>query len=190
MAAPLYSIPRPHCYTVAEYHRMGESGIFLPDARVELIDGEIIDMTPIGSRHAGIVKRLIRVFSRAVGDGAIVAAQDPISLGDFSEPQPDLALLRFREDFYARSHPRPEEILLVVEVSDATLQYDREVKLPLYARAGIPEAWLVDVDAGALEIHRRPSGGRYVEQERFGNPEKVEVSSLPGIGFDLSGLLD
>ncbi|MDQ3564751.1 MAG: Uma2 family endonuclease [Pseudomonadota bacterium] len=119
-----------HRLTVDDYQRMGEAGILDRNARVELIAGEIIDMAPIGSLHAGTVKRLIRMLERTVGDAAVLSVQDPIVLGPYSEPEPDVALLKPREDFYTTAHPVPDDVLLIIEVADTTVRYDREVKVP------------------------------------------------------------
>ena len=145
-----------HRLTVADYHKMGEAGIFDEDARVELIDGELFDMPPIGSGHAGVVKILIHIFSRAVGALALVDVQNPVSLGDNSEPQPDITLLKPRDDFYTRSHPTPEDVLLLIEVADSSTYYDRSIKIPLYARYRIPEVWLMDLPHKRLEVYRNP----------------------------------
>lgn len=180
--------PQRHRLSVEDYHRMAEAGILGENARVELIKGEIIDMTPIGSRHAAAVKRLIQILSRAVGDTAIVSAQDPIILDAHSEPQPDLALLRPREDFYAAAHPRPDDILLVIEVADSSLPYDRDIKLPLYARAGIPEAWLVDIEAGSLTRFIDPATDGYRQAGVIEELSAVRITALPGLELDLQGL--
>jgi Uma2 family endonuclease len=132
-----------HYFKVDEYYRMAEAGVFAEDARVELIDGEVIEISPIGKRQAGCVNRLNRILHRKVGDLAIVSVQNPISIDEFSEPQPDLTLLKPRADFYSNSHPTPADVMVIVEVADTTVEYDRNVKLPIYARAGVPEAWLV-----------------------------------------------
>jgi Uma2 family endonuclease len=135
-------------FTVAEYHKMAEAGILSEDDRVELLEGEIVAMSPIGSRHAGLVNRLNRLFSQRAGDQVVVSVQNPVRLGGYSEPQPDLALLRPRADFYTSSHPGPEDVLLAVEVAETSAAVDREVKVPLYARFGVPEVWLVDLAGG------------------------------------------
>ena len=167
---------------------MGEAGIIAPDVRVELIQGEIIDMTPIGCGHAGLVKHLNKILIQTVGDAVVVGVQDPVVLDDFSEPEPDLALLRFRGDFYTKSHPRPEDVLLIVEVADTTLQYDLEVKLPLYAHAGIPEVWLVDIVAKCVTVYSHPEEGGYTKQASLDDLKAVEVLFLEGFSFDLSGI--
>jgi Uma2 family endonuclease len=154
-----------HRWTVAEYHRMGEVGLLNEDSRVELIDGEIVEMAPIGSEHGGKVNRFIHLFSKIFGDKAIIAAQNPIVLGGYGEPQPDVAVLRWREDYYERAHPHAEDVLLLIEVSDSTLRYDRDVKVPLYASHGIPEVWLLDLQQRQLEIYREPVRGQYRQRE-------------------------
>jgi len=158
--------------------------------RTELIDGEIIEMAPIGAPHAGITKRLIDIFSRQVGNAAIVDAQDPVVLGTSSEPQPDLALLRPREDFYVKSHPGSKDVLVLIEISDTTLTYDRETKMPLYARASIPEVWLIDLNGKNLHVYRHPEEGRYSARERAKDLRRMQVEALPDVTFDLGALFD
>ncbi|MBW3623971.1 MAG: Uma2 family endonuclease [Armatimonadetes bacterium] len=148
-------------FTVEDYYRMAESGILTEDDRVELIEGEIIRMSPIGKLHASCVKRLSARFHRELGDSVIVSVQDPIHLDIYSEPEPDIALLRFREDYYAQSHPTPADIFLIIEVADTSLGIDRDLKLPMYARAGIPEVWIVDLQAGDIRVYSHPESGAY-----------------------------
>jgi Uma2 family endonuclease len=138
---------RPHRFSVEEYYRMGEAGVFAPEQRVELIEGEVVEMAPIGSRHADWVDNLPLLFARGVPTGVRVRVRNPVHLSDYSEPQPDLALLRPRERSYAEVHPSGPDTLLVVEVADTSLRYDREVRMPLYARRGVPELWLFDLAA-------------------------------------------
>lgn len=188
ISTPAPAFYRRHRLTVADYDRMGEAGIFGAGERVELIEGDIVDMAPIGSAHAGTVKYLIRAFNTAVGQQAIVAAQDPVVLGVHSEPQPDIALLRVRADFYRSSHPSPADILLIVEVTDTTPQYDLEVKVPLYALHGIPETWVVDLPSRVLRVFREPSSAGYRQVQAFERPETLAPSSLPDAPIDLTGL--
>jgi Uma2 family endonuclease len=149
-----------HRWSVAEYHRMAESGLLGETDRVELIEGEMIDMAPIGSRHAFIVNRLSQAFSAGDAKGRyLVSTQNPVCLGDRSEPQPDIALLK--NGNYMDALPTASDVLLIVEVSDTTLEYDRDVKLGLYARHGIPEVWLVDVNAKELTVYRESAEGQY-----------------------------
>jgi Uma2 family endonuclease len=142
-------------FTVEQYHRMAEAGIFADGDRVELIEGEIIEMIPIGSRHAAWVDRLNDLLTSAIERRAIVRVQSPIWLGSHSEPQPDLAVLRRRADFYLDAHPQPGDVHLVIEVADTSADFDRTVKIPLYGRMGIPEAWLVDIARMSFARPRR-----------------------------------
>jgi Uma2 family endonuclease len=188
MSAPAADLYRRHRFTAEEYHRMAEGGLFGEDDRVELIEGEIIEMTPIGSRHAGTVKRLIRLLGQAVGSRAIVAVQDPLALGPRSEPEPDIALLHPRDDFYTTSHPGPADVLLLIEVAEASLRYDREVKIPLYARHAVPAVWLVDLAGRALTAHRQPAGDGYQQTRVVTDLAAVELPGLNGLNVDLSGI--
>ncbi len=179
---------RRHRITVDEYHRMAESGSFAPDARVELIDGVIIDMPPIGSSHAGTVDQLDALLHRAIGDRAIVRCQSPIQIGDYSEPQPDLALLTPRKSFYKDGHPTEHDTLLVIEVSDSTLDDDLHLKMALYARQGIREYWVVDLVNHRLHVFRNPAGARYEHTSSIDRPGALDITALPGTSIDLSSL--
>ena len=163
----------------SEFTRMCEAGVFSEDDRLELIEGEIIEMSPIGKRHAAAVRRLINLVTRRLGqDEALVDAQDPVVLGDLSEPQPDLALLRPSPSFYADEHPRAEDVLLLIEVADTSLTYDREVKVPTYARHGVPEVWIADLGGAAVEFYREPTADGYARFERLDDPEAVVSPQL------------
>lgn len=166
-------------FTVEEYHRMVQAGILTEDDRAELIEGEIIEMAPIGSRHAACVDRLNHLFGGRLGRRSIVRVQNPIRLGEHSEPQPDVTLLRPRADFYARAHPGSEEVLLLVEVAETSPEYDRDVKLPLYARAGIAEVWLVVLSEEGIEIYRQPSSQGYGEVRRVGRGGSLAPLEFP-----------
>ena len=180
---------RRHRLTVAQYQRMGEAGVLGPGDRVELIEGELVDMAPIGTRHASTVKRLNQIFSAAVGAHGIVAVQDPLRLDDHSEPEPDLMLLRPRDDFYAAAHPVPADVLLLVEVSESTARYDREIKVPLYARHGVPEVWVVDLDERTLRIYGAPLAGAYTRVSATTTPGVLAPALLPELRIDLAPLL-
>ena len=188
MSSVAVHVPKPHPISVGEYLRMGATGVLDPDARVELIDGGLFDMPPIGPPHASRVNRFIRIFSTAVGDSAIVSAQNPIVLGDFSAPQPDLALLRWRDDFYEQTHPGPEDILVLVEVADTSLAHDRDRKLPLYARFRVPEVWLVDLAGRHLDCYRDPDGGAFTTRFRVADLTRVGIAALPEVELDLRSL--
>jgi Uma2 family endonuclease len=174
------AIRTKHRFSVGDYQRMSETGILSPKARTELIDGEIINMPAVGSPHVGAVIALIRLFSRSIPENVVISAQSPIQMGDWGAPEPDFALLRARPDGY-RTPPLPSaaDVLLLVEVSDTSLKYDREEKLPLYARHGVPEVWIVDLTAAVVEIYRRPDQGTYAEVTTRGRSETLEP--LPGL---------
>jgi len=184
--------PKPYAlrkFTVEEYHKLAEVGILREDDRVELIEGEIVVNSPIGSKHAACVTRLTHLFTQRVEDRAIVSVQNPVRLSEHSEPQPDLALLRPRPDFYASEHPKPEDVLLIVEVAETSLEYDREVKLPLYAEHGIPEVWLVDVIQRRVEILKKPQGERYTSvQAPTKDDEALAPEALPELRLTLKEL--
>jgi Uma2 family endonuclease len=164
--------------TVAEYHKMGEAGILDEDSRVELIEGELIQMPPIGTPHASTLDRLAALLIKRTED-VIVRIQNPIGLGNFSEPGPDIVLAKDRPGGYAKKHPGPKDILLIIEVCDSTLRFDREVKVPLYARHKVPEVWLLDLAERQLEIYRKPSAKGYAQILRPGTDEKISPAQLP-----------
>jgi Uma2 family endonuclease len=177
--------PRRHRLSVSDYYRMAEVGILAPDACVELIDGDIIDMVPPGSLHAATVHRMTKILVGAAGDDALVLVQNPVRLSELSEPQPDLALLRPRDDFYSKNHPGPADVLLVVEIADSSLRFDRDTKVSLYAVHAIPEMWLLDLLGRRLVRHRAPQQGSYtqVDEPNLGVP--LEVSELSGVAIEL-----
>lgn len=160
--------PTRYRLNTAAFRTMAAMGLVPGDKRVELIDGELIEMPAIGSRHAAVVSRLVRWFIPRLGDRAVVSPQNPIVLDDYSQPQPDICLLRPRADFYDEHLPTPADVLLLIEVADSTLAYDRDEKLPLYARRGIVEAWLVDLQASRLVAHRQPGPAGYGEWVELG----------------------
>ncbi len=166
-------------FTVDEFHRMGEAGILDEDDRLELLDGEIVEMTPIGSRHAACVKRLIKRLGQRVGDVAILDVQDPVILSERTELYPDIVLLKPRADFYSESHPQPTDVLLIVEVADTTGRYDRRVKVPRYARAGIPEVWIIDLRARAIDVYRRPAAEGYRDITRVEPGQSLPIPQIP-----------
>lgn len=167
-------------FTVDDYYRMAEAGILAPDERVELLDGEVVPMTPIGNRHAACVDRLARLVFERLGSRVHLRIQNPVRLDEHSEPEPDVALLRPRDDGYAGGHPTPDDVLLVVEVADASLHRDRDLKLPLYARAGVPEVWVVDLSSHTVEVYAEPSLDGYgsARRARTGSLVPVEVPHL------------
>lgn len=177
-------------FSVDEYYRMAQAGILTEDDQVELIEGEVIEMSPIGSRHAACVKRLTAVLYGLVGRKLIVSVQDPIFLDEFNEPQPDVALVRWREDFYAASHPTAADVLVVVEVADTSVEYDRKKKLPLYARAGIPEVWLANLPEDRFEIHTQPRGDEYQSVSIVRRGEVIGSQAFAGLSVNVGDVLD
>jgi len=168
---------------------MTEAGVLTEDDRVELIDGEIIKMAAIGPRHAACVNRLADFLSSKVKKFAIVSVQNPIQLSEYSEPEPDITLLKRRDDFYAGSHPTPDDVLIAIEVADTTAESDRAVKLPAYARAGILEAWLVDLYNDRIEVHSRPDKGVYQEVRIILRGHKVISTTIPQLKLRADDIL-
>lgn len=168
---------------------MAGAGIFDDDDRVELLGGEVVEMSPIGSRHAACVRRIARFFSERLGDRALVDVQNPIRLDDWSVPQPDLALLRPRPDFYAAGHPAPEDVLLVVEVADTSATADRAHKLPLYAGAGVVEVWLVDLVGATVEVWTAPAPTGYGLMRRALAGDHVAPAAFPEASVAVADLL-
>jgi Uma2 family endonuclease len=173
MATVPFAAPSRHVISVDAFHQMGETGILGPADRVELIDGEIIDMSPIGVLHAAIVDVLARHFGRRAGEAVFIRCQNPLRLDDISEPEPDIAILRPRADLYTTAHPGPTDVLLVIEVADTSLAYDLGTKVPLYARHGVPEVWVIDAATRRTRVFRepakspeagRPAGSGYAEE--------------------------
>ncbi len=175
-----------HRFTVDEYHRMAEAGLLSEDDRVELIDGEIIEMTPIGWRHARCVSRLNMLLARFAGDRYVVGVQNPLTISEHGEPQPDLVLLERRP---RGRLPGPADAALVIEVSDTTLAYDRDVKLPRYARAGVPEVWIVDLQVRRVESHSDPSPEGYSVSREFGPGQQARSGSVEGLSLPVDEVL-
>lgn len=178
-----------HRFSVKEYYRMAETGVLQPDVRVELLDGKIIDMSPIGSSHAGMVKRLIRIFTKLANGRWAVSAQDPLRLDDHSEPQPDFMVLKPSADDYTSRHPDPEDVLLLVEVADASLDYDREEKLPAYGRAGVSEVWIINLRDQTIEVYREPNFTGYGSKTILRVSDEVFLQAFPDIAVDVEELL-
>lgn len=168
-------------FTVTEYQRMAATGILQEDDRVELIDGEIFQMSPIGSRHVACVNRLVACISPQVAQAVIVSVQNPIQLTDYSQPQPDLALLGADADFYAAALPIPRDVLLLIEVADVSLEYDRDVKVPRYAEANIPEVWLVNVVGEDVTVYTEPQGSSYRTLQRFTAGQVIQPTQVPDL---------
>jgi Uma2 family endonuclease len=176
-------------FTRADYHRMAQTGILKPDVRVELIDGDIVEMNPIGRFHKAGVSRLDRIFQGHVGTDAIVQVQSSIVLGNHSEPEPDLVLLRYRDDFYSESDAEIDDMLLVVEVADTSESYDRRTKAPLYARFGIPELWIVDVNRAWITRYLDPTADGYGTTRVYRRGEALSPLAFPDLTIAVNDVL-
>lgn len=170
-----------------EYHRMGEAGILTGEDRVELIEGELVTMAPIGSEHTAATNSLNRLLVLAVGDRGIVAAGDPVRLTRRSEPKPDFAVQKPRDGFRTML-PRPEDTMLAVEVADTSLDFDRKVKLPLYARSGIPEVWIVNLAAEVVEVHRSPVDGVHTVVTRAAGSDRLTIEAIQDAVIQVAGI--
>ena len=180
--------PAKHRFDVDAYYKLAEAGILPNPHRVELIDGEIIDLNAIGSPHAAITTRLTRQFIRAVGDLAIISVQNPLRLDSYNEPEPDLLVLRPRADDYQANHPGAADVLLLIEVSETSLAYDRGRKLALYAKFGVAEVWIIDLAGAAIEIYRQPKEGAFsLTERRTGGSLTPDL--VPSLAIDVAALL-
>jgi Uma2 family endonuclease len=182
---------RRYRFTVEEYERLAQAQVLTQCDRVELLDGEIIEMTPIGDRHASVVGRLTHLFATQLGDRSIVWVQNPLRLGAVrSMPQPDIALLRRRADFYAGGKPGSDDVLLLIEVMDTSALADRSLKIPLYARAGVPEVWLLDLVTDRIEVFRHPTAAGFREVRVLERNDRLASLAFPDLtltGADLLG---
>jgi Uma2 family endonuclease len=173
-------------FTTGEYHQMLQAGILSEDDRVELIEGEIWEMSPIGSRHIWCVAYLTRILQRGLGDDVFLLVQSPLRLNDFSEPEPDFAVVRPRAGSRRETSPTAEDALLVIEVADSSVEYDRQVKMDLYARNGVPEAWLFDLTQGALEAYRSPSPEGYLIRR---SGDRLSPLAFPDLLIEVDAIL-
>jgi Uma2 family endonuclease len=176
-------------FRAAEVYKMTEMGILPEESGWELIGGEIIHKMSIGSKHASVVRRLGKILERLIGDEIMVSSQNPIHLDEYNEPEPDFALLKARADFYAESHPEPEDVLLLIEVSDSTVDFDREVKRALYAEAGIGEFWLVNLKENTIECHSQPKNKTYRLTQISEKGETVKSVSIENLRLKVEDIL-
>src|SRR5690348_12571398 len=180
-----YPVPR-HRLTRRDYYRLAEAGILGEDDRVELLEGQLVDMSAIGPRHALAVDALNELLVLAAAGRAAVRVQNPIILDDMSEPQPDFTLLRKPWDGYPGAHPRPPDVYLLIEVSDSSLEFDQGAKLELYARAGIREFWVVDLTSRRVLVHRKPVEGRYQQVAKVDMAGELQVEALPEVRISVA----
>ncbi|MFN0317050.1 MAG: Uma2 family endonuclease [Burkholderiales bacterium] len=178
---------RKHRLTVEDYHKLGEAGVLNEDSRVELFEGELVDMAPIGDFHASVVDQLGQVLVRASGD-LIVRIQNPVRFDGHTELQPDLALLKAQPNFYRYAAPTPADVLLLIEVADSTVKEDREVKIPYYAGHNIPEVWLVNIPEEVVEVFSRPASDGYRQARRYGAGDVLVFSPLQDLRIEISSL--
>ena len=178
-----------HRFNVNEYYRMAETGVLRPDARVELLDGKIIDMSPIGPFHGGVTNYLNQIFTTASKSRWLMSVQNPVRLDDHSEPQPDIMLLKPASDFYRKRHPQPEDVFLLVEISDSTLETDQEDKLPAYGRAGVAEVWIVNLNELTVEVYREPNFTGYGSKTILQAGDQARPLAFPDVAVDVAELL-
>lgn len=183
--------PRKRLFTREEYHAIAEAGIFAPNERVELLKGEIIAMAPPGERHSAGTKRVTHAFAGLYSDNrrTIVSVQDPVVMSPSSEPEPDLMLLAPRDDFYDFAKPRPQDVLLLIEIADSSLQYDREVKLPYYASLEIPETWIVNLQDDRVEAHTEPSPQGYRATRTYERGDSISPTAFPDVEIAVNDII-
>ena len=181
-------IPRK-LFTVEEYDRMAKVGILDPDARLELLEGEIVEMSPVGERHIACVNRANRLFTKRLDERAIVSIQNALPISEDSEPQPDVVLLRPRDDFYAEKKGSWEDALLVIEIADTSLRRDRDIKLPLYAKAGVVELWIEDLKRNTIFVYREPGPTTYATKLTFQRDDSISPVAFPDVVFRVSDLI-
>jgi Uma2 family endonuclease len=178
-----------HRFNVNEYYRMAETGVLRPDARVELLDGSVIDISPISPLHGGLTKRLNRIFTTLSKNRWVVAVQDPVRLNDHSEPQPDLMLLKPAPDDYTTRHSGPADVFLLIEIADSSLELDRKEKLPVYGRAGISEVWILNLLAKTIEVYREPHFTGYGTKQVLHFGDKASPQAFPDVVLEVVELL-
>jgi Uma2 family endonuclease len=176
-------------FTVTDYQRMIETGILQEGDRCELLNGEIVKMAPIGRKHAAVVNRINKLFSRILQEAIIVSVQNPIELGAFSQPEPDIALLRWQDDFYESGHPQAQDVYLLIEVADTTLETDRAIKLPIYAQTGISEVWIVNLQDLQVEVYRSPIEDTYSVSQILTAGQMLTISGLPDVAIEFNEIL-
>lgn len=183
------ALPQRKIFTVSEYHKMIDAGVFVGNSDYELIEGEIVKKMPQGNLHIASINRLTRILSRKCNDNVLVSIQNAVVISGISEPEPDVTLLKFREDFYASSKAEAKDVLLLIEVSDTTIKYDRTVKLGIYAQAQVAEVWLVNLPRQILEAHLQPENGKYRVVEKYEKSQTVVPTLLPDVKLKVSDII-
>jgi len=184
MAAPAQGILQRFKFSTEAYHKMGDYGLLPENVRIELLDGEIVEMSPINSPHSGTVNRLQKILEKMLGKTHVISNQNPLHISAFSEPEPDIAVLKWRDDFYFDKHPIPEEVFLLIEVADSSFSKDQEIKMPLYAQAGIQELWIINLQAKNIEVYCMPEGKKYTQVKVFQPGDSMEGTLIPSLKFD------
>jgi Uma2 family endonuclease len=177
-----------HRLTVADYYRLGQAGVLGEDDRVELLDGQLVDMSPVGPRHAVFVDRLMHMLVAAVGDRGYVRCQNPVTLDDHSQPEPDIAVVTPNWAGYPNTHPGPSDIFLLIEVADSSLGIDTGAKAEVYARSGIPEFWIVDLTTDVVRVHRKPAGRAYQSRATIRAPARLDIEGLPEVSVAVAAI--
>jgi Uma2 family endonuclease len=177
-------------FTVAQYEKMRDVGIIGDREKIELIEGEIIEMSPIGLKHMAMVMRLTNILPNLIGNNTLISIQNPITLNDYSQPEPDLVLLKYRQDYYETKQPTPADILLLIEVSDSTIKYDREIKLPIYATNDVQEVWLINLNNETIEVYRYPQGTTYQHNQIMRQNEVISSLKLPELFLKISEIFN
>lgn len=181
---------RKRLFTVDEYEKMIETDILREDDRVELIEGEIVHMSPIGRKHMACVKRLNYIFSQRMKSGdCIVSVQDPIVQGEYSEPEPDIILLKFKDDFYEERKPQSEDVLLIIEVAETSLEYDLNYKIPLYARHNIPEVWIIELENRQIKSFQHPVMEKFNQITVYTPGQSISPMAFPDLVIEVSEIL-
>jgi Uma2 family endonuclease len=178
-----------HRFSVKDYYRMAEVGVLEPDARVELLNGQVIDCFRNTPLHAAVKRRLSEPFYALPENACIVSVSNPVRLDEFSEVQPDVMLIKYRDDYYSRQHPGPDDVFVIMEIADESLDFDREEKLPAYGRAGISEIWIVNLTEHTIEIYREPNFTGYTSKTILRVGEQAKVQAFPDVVVDVAGLL-
>ncbi len=180
---------RKHLTDINEWQRLGEANIFPPGSRLELIEGEILEMAPIGFNHSGHINRLVKLLTQLIPSDVIPSVQNPLQLGDLSEPEPDFMLLKPNDDFYSSRHPNASDVLLLIEVADSSLMFDQNQKLRLYALHNVPEYWLLNLNDSCVEVYRQPHGECYGEKTTLRIGDTVTLSQLEQITINIADIL-
>ncbi|MCD6255854.1 MAG: Uma2 family endonuclease [Deltaproteobacteria bacterium] len=182
-------VAQKYRFSVSDYYKLVEVGILSEDDRVELINGEIIEMTPVGAKHASCINKLAFLFNLKLQGKALVSVQNPLHIDEYNEPQPDIMLLRYKENFYSDRHPIPQDVFLLIEVAESSIDYDRKVKLPLYVKAGISEVWIINLNENCIEIYRDPSKDEYQTQIKLKGEQRFSPISFPKVTLSVTEII-